>query len=398
MRDLRFAAIVDWIRSESPDVIFIEEGWDYRGAPSVAIPLAEAVGYDQFYRIGEGVPGILYDSNVILAKKKFMMTQTRETILPHSAFHIGDGIHTFIAFGPFTDMVGAKLTLDSGEPLFVYASHLLFGPAAEGSDQANGILRAIDQQLSENGLTAEQGHVLVAGDMNAEPQSEAMLDFAKEGFVDTWAEAHPDHLEDGISSTSCNDPHSPYFNPLTLGAGQFPDQSDPGPDHRIDYVLARGPDTHVLASTVYFTRPYGGFWMSDHYGVLSTLVIGRDPGVPVPNPLTDTPGDSPSTEPPAPSQVIEVTDKDFSSCAKGATCDFTPSPLAVGPRGFALVNKSSRDVEVSIWGTGRGFPRKGSKLKPGQASAFVFRKPGPYIATIRSRKRELHAFLDYEAR
>src|SRR6185437_321347 len=53
MRDLRFNAINHWITWHDPDIIALQEAWDYRGDPSVALTIAREMGYDVVYRIGE---------------------------------------------------------------------------------------------------------------------------------------------------------------------------------------------------------------------------------------------------------------------------------------------------------------------------------------------------------
>jgi endonuclease/exonuclease/phosphatase family metal-dependent hydrolase len=390
MRDLRFAVLVAWIEAESPDLVFIEEGWDYHGAPSLAIPLAQAVGYDQFYRIGEGLPFILYDSNVILAKKKFEMSDTRETTLPHSAPHLGDGIHDYIALGSHSDVVGARLTLDDGEPLFVYDTHMLGSTAQDRGDQANGVIQAIAAQLKDYGLDASNAHVLLAGDMNADPSEPAIQNYLGAGFIDSWSQAHPDHANDSLAFTNCGDPVGECFNPLTLGSNQFPAQNTYTPDVKIDYIFGRGPDFGTLASTLVFTHPYSGFWMSDHFGVLSTVTIGQDSGPPVPNPLNDG---APDTN----TQLVEVTDAEFASCKKGQVCSVSGATLAVGARGLTVVNNATGDVSVTVKGTAAIWPTATAKLEVGQIASFVFPQGGTFEARLKGKGRKLKAELQATA-
>src|SRR4051812_4011314 len=54
IRDRRFAAMIEYIKQEDPDVILLNEGWNYQDHPSVAIPLAAATGYNYHYRLVEG--------------------------------------------------------------------------------------------------------------------------------------------------------------------------------------------------------------------------------------------------------------------------------------------------------------------------------------------------------
>jgi hypothetical protein len=59
MRDPRYNTINNWITENDPDIIFLQEAWNYRGTPCVALSIAKAMGYDVAYRIAEGAPGLL---------------------------------------------------------------------------------------------------------------------------------------------------------------------------------------------------------------------------------------------------------------------------------------------------------------------------------------------------
>src|SRR6185437_4439730 len=56
LRDGRFRAFIDWAKANDPDIILFQEGWTFHSAPSVAKPIAEALGYDYSYWIGMGFP------------------------------------------------------------------------------------------------------------------------------------------------------------------------------------------------------------------------------------------------------------------------------------------------------------------------------------------------------
>ena len=70
VRDLRFNALVAWVRANDPDVIFLEEAWSYRNDHSVAFSLARALGYDYAYRLEMGFPDFFYEADAVLAKKE----------------------------------------------------------------------------------------------------------------------------------------------------------------------------------------------------------------------------------------------------------------------------------------------------------------------------------------
>ncbi|MBI3555300.1 MAG: endonuclease/exonuclease/phosphatase family protein [Deltaproteobacteria bacterium] len=390
MRDLRFAAIVEYIKRESIDVVLIAEGWNYKGYPSLAIPLAEALDYDYHYRLVEGFPGLLYDSNVILSKKDYWMGGRHKIKLPHTAWALGDEIHTIIPLGKRSVAVGARLILPNGEPLYVYATHLLGDTDKDRTDQVAALNHAVKKISARDGVDWRYANVLVGGDLNSGPDSPEMRYFGQNGYLDTWAAAHPDHFNDVISATSCNSPYSWHYNPINLGAGMLPTQDTIGTNGRIDYVFARGNRIRVLASTVMFTHPYNGFWMSDHYGVLTTLALDDAQVAAPPNPLTDS-----DDVVPALTKVLEVTDSHFAPCEKEIDCDLElPAQGLIAMRGIAVVNKSGDKIHVKISGPARALPSPSSSLDAGHASSFVFTQPGNYDLVVHDVVGDsLHATL-----
>jgi hypothetical protein len=376
MRDLRFKALIDYIRAEQPDVILVAEAWNFHKYANFVTPLAKAVDYDSFYRIDEGFPGLMYDGDAIMAKRSLRMSETERVILPGSAPHLGDEKKFIIPLGVISNAVGAKLTLPGGDSVLVYATHLVSSSEQTRAQDAAAIDHAAMVHATRDGIAWNQANVIIAGDFNSDPGTETGRTLPGLGYQDTWAEAHPDHIADPIACTNCANPYSPRFDLMTIAPGQFPAQSDMGGDDRIDYIAARGPSVKTLASTIVFTHPYNGFWMSDHYGVLSTVAIDEPNAAPVANPLTDSDGQTP-----APTTVLEITDETFRPCHKRIDCEIKlPKQVVGGYKGFALVNKSSDSISAKITrGDKRDvLPARSTSLNAGQASAFYFAKSGEY--------------------
>jgi hypothetical protein len=172
---------------------------------------------------------------------------------------------------------------------------------------------------------------------------------------------------------------------MDLGAGQLPSQNTIGGDGRIDFVFAHGPKVKTLASTVVFTHPINRFWMSDHYGVFSTIQFGDDDPPPVANPVTD------SDDLPAPdnTRVLEIGDRDFDPCSDQVDCELSLPEQEVGSKGFAIVNRSSDTIMAEIDGPMTALPSRNTRLDTDHASSFVFIIPGDYTLSIYDSEGDL---------
>ena len=114
----------------------------------------------------------------------------------------------------------------------------------------------------------EVSHVVLAGDLNAAPDSASVrfwrglqsLDAMSVSYRDAWESVHP--LDPGHTFT----PH----NPLVAG-GEWALEVG----RRIDYVMLRcadqGPTLDVSACERIFDKPVEGVWASDHFGVVAIL-------------------------------------------------------------------------------------------------------------------------------
>jgi len=107
---------------------------------------------------------------------------------------------------------------------------------------------------------------VVAGDLNAEPDSAEVRALTGDGLVDAWAAAG---TGPGHTWTAGNPLAAAEMSRLSLGTGH----------RRIDYVFA-GPAGRVTvaAARLVADRPVGGVWLSDHAGVLADLAVREPPG------------------------------------------------------------------------------------------------------------------------
>lgn len=148
---------------------------------------------------------------------------------------------------------------------------------AEREQQTVAVARFIEHLVA-----AEPAHVVVAGDMDATPDSASIrfwtgkqsLDGLSVCYRDAWAACRPE--EPGHTFTPENN-----LMP-TAETGDW--ELELG--RRIDYVLVRcsdhGPTLHTRSCRRLFDRAVGGVWASDHFGVTADLSATAPSGRRVP--------------------------------------------------------------------------------------------------------------------
>ncbi len=389
-RGPRFEMMVDWINQNSPDILMLDEGWNSHGHASVIRLLAEATGYDYTYRVVMGIPGVYADSDGILVKKKFHLEDRTSIELPQGKFSIGDGRGWVFPFGANSYAVGGRIQLADGSPLYVYSTHLITKNGAKPED-AKAIDALIREQAKDHGENPNTVRALIAGDFNSTPEDPAPQALRALGYHDTFADAHPTEASLERSCTECDLPESIYFNPMTIAPGLFPKQDESAGNERIDYVFAKGSDLKTLASTVVFTKTERSLWMSDHYGVFSTLAIGAyDPSVSYPNPLRDSPDSDQH-----PSLVVHLNDQNL-ACDSDEDQDhddcthFLPDAEVSASHGITFINDTKKAVKISFSGTASVLARSHDRLAAGKRTTFYFEPKGEYSFSARpawSRKR-----------
>jgi endonuclease/exonuclease/phosphatase family metal-dependent hydrolase len=137
-------------------------------------------------------------------------------------------------------------------------------------------------RLVEDMLAGRPAHVILAGDLNAEPEAASIrflrglqsLDGMSVCYRDAWEAAHPG--EPGHTFT----PENPTMPTGETGAWAL----EPG--RRIDYILIRssghGPTLDTVSCERLFDEAVDGTWASDHFGVTAELSCLLPDGRPVP--------------------------------------------------------------------------------------------------------------------
>jgi endonuclease/exonuclease/phosphatase family metal-dependent hydrolase len=119
-------------------------------------------------------------------------------------------------------------------------------------------------------ITERRRHVVVAGDLDAEPSAASIrfwtgrqsLGGLSVCYRDAWASKHP--ADPGHTFTP--------DNPQMIGPEW--------PFGRIDYILVRseshrGASLDIVACELAFSEPVNGIWASDHFGVVADLEVPR---------------------------------------------------------------------------------------------------------------------------
>jgi len=392
MRDLRFQSMTEWIQNNQPDIVFIEEGWSYHNYPSVVAPLAEATGYSYTYRLTMGVNGILLDSNGVLVKNTFRWDEKYDYKLAHSSASLGNGKTWIVSLGSSSWGIGGRVTSPAGNPLYLYATHLIASTDAQRADSLVSLHQGIEGEIVGNGESAAQANIFIAGDFNSDPGSAVLNQILNLGYKDTFDLAHPG-MTTQAACTLCSNPLTTEFNPMTIAPGQLPAQNEESGNDRIDYIIAKSPKATVLASTLIFTERQNGIWMSDHFGVMSTILLGDTATTPsavsVPNPVRDR------SQPGELSQVIEVTDQNF-HCDQDGCAHELPQINASSDTGVTFVNHTSHRFRIEIDGDTDIFPREYTLVLKGKVASFYFAKGAhPYRFTVYRTlsKKKLTGFI-----
>jgi endonuclease/exonuclease/phosphatase family metal-dependent hydrolase len=151
--------------------------------------------------------------------------------------------------------IGADLTV-RGRTWHVVTTH------PDPSWPADGHTKQIDQLLAS--LAGQPRPVIIAGDLNLEPQSAEHGQLTAAGFVDLWTR----RLGPPLGGNTCCQSDPALRNPTPTFV------------KRIDYVLARpaggykvGPVRFSLFGDDPSERTVTGMWPSDHAGLLVGLVV-----------------------------------------------------------------------------------------------------------------------------
>ncbi|NDG85796.1 MAG: endonuclease/exonuclease/phosphatase family protein, partial [Proteobacteria bacterium] len=191
LRDRRFPAMVAWIKQQSPDILFIEEGWNYRGTPSIVKSLGQALGYSWHYRLTMGLNGLILDSNGVLLKPGFTFEEKSIVKLAHPSPTLGNGSTWIVSLGATSWGVGGRIRTPQGHLVHAYATHLIGKTESDRRDQIESLHEAIVNGIRNSGASPDDSRILIAGDLNADPDTSVMKLMESLGYQDTFKQAHP---------------------------------------------------------------------------------------------------------------------------------------------------------------------------------------------------------------
>jgi endonuclease/exonuclease/phosphatase family metal-dependent hydrolase len=235
-----------------PDVIFLQEvvvpaeGDPY---PDVRALLLEALGNEYAAVFGD-IRGGPVDTGGL-----GQLTITRLPVLDKENFHVG-GVRSLLR---------VTVETDAGR-LDLYNAHLE-GTGAVLDVAPEAPVAEIEAVLAFIERT-RTGAVVLAGDLNAEPEDASVRRLIEAGFVDAMAVA---------GDATCEREGDPGCTSSTLPLG---DNAKRAAARRIDYVLARSTSrvgVEALSAEPFLGEPRetarGLLWASDHIGVLTRLRV-----------------------------------------------------------------------------------------------------------------------------
>jgi endonuclease/exonuclease/phosphatase family metal-dependent hydrolase len=306
-REMRFRALLEQIRKNDPDVIFIQEANPVR---KYASRLADSLSYDEIHfvcnagiKLGPvGIPSNLSEGQVILAKRKFHLEEVE--IWKHSGspginsdylnIHFDESIYTLVG----------KIKIN-GKPLYVVNTHL-YSVVPMNSNLKN----IMDEQYKTGRISAEEYDdaytrwedgvmrqknemkdlierlkelpkeipIIIGGDFNADTGSEGIKTLERYGFINTlpygnlqnkrtWdlqknSNARYEFIHDMNQSRTYNvyDSISSYY-----------DQTPRNIDHI--FVDKKFSKEDIISNEVTIDSLLYGVHASDHFGIISEINV-----------------------------------------------------------------------------------------------------------------------------
>lgn len=246
----RLPVLRDGFRDLRPDVIALQEVVRNDAYDQAA----EILGDD--YRILHQAQGKIDDNGIAIASR-WPIRNAQEI----------DVQVTTRAMGLPTLALVAEIDLPEPFGPVVFATYTNeYRPAFEidRERQAVAVARVLEPMVDER-----RRHVVVAGDLNADPDAASMrfwtgrqsLEGVSVGYRDAWGSVHPG--ETGHTFTP--------DNPLMAAANWD------WPFRQIDHILVRCsthglPTLHIRACERIFDQAVGDIWGSDHFGLMADLV------------------------------------------------------------------------------------------------------------------------------
>ncbi len=362
LKKKRLPRIEKYVVDNDLDVLMIQEAWQIGKYKNFADKLASDLNMDVVSHFEDGLTGVMVTSISIIAKKSLKLRNSRAYKLPHSAPTLGDGKHFWLGLGQVNMLIGANITLPTGEIASIWTAHLSTTKSSYRVDQVNFALSKIKALAQYNNLNWKDTLTIFAGDLNADPISQEMNNLRAAGFFDLWQASHP--FDPG--HTLVGDETDPEYNPIVHGTGQFPDQSGLEDTARIDYIYARIPKPFFTTLGRVFTAPIDNVWMSDHFGLRAEIDLAGE----ILDSLPSSDSDFSKLSPPV---VFDVTQKNEYSLPE--RLDFNVST----ERGLTLRNFAHAEVDFGFTAKrSMVYTASGGTLIRNHLMSYVFFGPGDY--------------------
>jgi endonuclease/exonuclease/phosphatase family metal-dependent hydrolase len=233
---LRMDRLVDYLRSDPPDVVALQE--DRRaGGRLQSETIAARAGYDFVHTVRATCDPWPEEGLAVLTR----LPSRPWPSIPLPRMRMLQRVVVRVAQG--------------GPRLVVANTHLAYrrSDAARRLAQSRIVCDALDRSIA-------RCPVVLCGDMNDDPRSEPLEAFRRAGLTDAWEAAGGGGI--GLTFSSAN----PWTTEAFL------------PDRRLDYVLV-SPGSAIGACDIVLTGDDGWGPVSDHYGVRVRLTLdGATPG------------------------------------------------------------------------------------------------------------------------
>lgn len=310
-RELRFQSLLTQIKLLDADIIFLQEA-NY--ISSYSSRLADSLGYDEIHNVNLGgikifrcgIPVNFYEGDAILARKNLSLQKVDVWKLSGSFGLHGNFLNIHFDESIFS-LVG-KITINQ-TPIYLVNVHLHSSPPIDSivlnkysemvdtesdvsvsskilEEKVERRRKEVNKLLNKLQELPQDIPVIVAGDFNADPESQEILKFKREGkFIDsysivgskitsnkkeryfTWDAEQNENIH---FSTNLLDLNGDSLKGSELYSALYDAKS-----RRIDYIFLSQhfPTECINDSRIVLNSPINGIFPSDHYGVMAEVDI-----------------------------------------------------------------------------------------------------------------------------
>lgn len=276
-RERRFETFMSQIKEFVPDVIFLQEA---NPSGNYASRVAKELDYDEIHHVCNagiklgpiGIPINSKEGIVILSKKELQLEEIDVVKLAGSLGVYGDLISLHFDESIFA-LVG-KIKINN-TPVYLVNVHLSAEPAFDSSQVGNRISQVI--KLMKYLSKFEEYPIILGGDFNATPESKEIKLITKEiKYFDTFKKNSSENVFtwDPLVNTNTNFSTS-YFDACgkRLSEKEMKSADYDKVPRRIDYIFLNNKFLHddVLNTKIIFNSPIDDVFVSDHFGVVTTI-------------------------------------------------------------------------------------------------------------------------------